>query len=96
MWVLQMLEWFGFCAAGEAGPFVAEGRTRPGGALPVNTSGGQLSESYMWGWLHLCEAVTPTARRVRLASGRRAEVALIASSHDFVKGAGSVLARTIA
>src|SRR5690606_21450614 len=39
VWVLQMLEYFGFCGLGEAGPFVAEGRTRPGGSLPVNTHG---------------------------------------------------------
>ena len=42
---------------GEGGAFLAEGHTRSGGALPVNTNGGQLSESYMWGWLHLYEAV---------------------------------------
>ena len=91
VWVLQMLEWFGFCGLGEAGPFLAEGRTRPGGSLPVNTNGGQLSESYMWGWLHLCEAV----RQLRGECGERqvagAEVALDCSTHDFLKGAASIL-----
>jgi acetyl-CoA acetyltransferase len=91
VWVLQMLEWYGFCKLGEAGPFLAEGHTRPGGSLPVNTNGGQLSESYMWGWLHLCEAV----RQLRGECGDRqvpgAEVAVDCSSHDFLKGAASIL-----
>jgi acetyl-CoA acetyltransferase len=91
VWVLQMLEWYGFCGVGEAGAFLAEGHTRPGGSLPVNTNGGQLSESYMWGWLHLCEAV----RQLRGEAGERqvpgAEIALDCSSHDFLKGAASIL-----
>ena len=33
----------GFCAAGEGGPFVAEGRASLGGELPVNPSGGLKS-----------------------------------------------------
>jgi acetyl-CoA acetyltransferase len=91
VWVLQMLEWFGFCAPGEAGPFLADGHTRPGGSLPVNTNGGQLSEAYMWNWMHLYEAV----RQLRGDCGDRqvagAEVALHAQTHDFVKGAATIL-----
>lgn len=91
VWVLQMLEYYGFCPIGEAGPFLAEGHTRPGGDLPLNTNGGQLSESYMWGWLHLCEAV----RQLRGEAGARqvdgAEVALYCSTQGFVKAAASLL-----
>jgi acetyl-CoA acetyltransferase len=91
VWVLQMLEAYGFCGVGEGGPFLAAGRTRPGGSLPVNTNGGQLSESYMWNWLHLYEAV----RQLRGECGERqlarAEVVLHAQTHDFVKGAATVL-----
>jgi acetyl-CoA acetyltransferase len=36
----QWLEALGFCPPGQAGPFVAAGNTRLGGALPVNTDGG--------------------------------------------------------
>jgi len=41
--VLIELEDLGFCARGEAGAFVAEGHTAPGGRLPMNTNGGLLS-----------------------------------------------------
>jgi acetyl-CoA acetyltransferase len=56
--VLISLEDYGFCAKGEAGALVASGATSPGGTLPVNTGGGQLSSYYMWGMTPLVEAVT--------------------------------------
>jgi acetyl-CoA acetyltransferase len=91
VWVLQMLEWYGFCKVGEAGPFLADGHTRPGGSLPVNTNGGQLSEAYMWNWMHLYECVA----QLRGECGERqvagAEVALHAQTHDFFKGAATIL-----
>jgi acetyl-CoA acetyltransferase len=55
--VLVTLEDYGFCKKGEGGPFVADGRIGPGGALPVNTGGGQLSSFYMWGMTPVSEAV---------------------------------------
>jgi acetyl-CoA acetyltransferase len=91
VWVLQQLEQYGFCKEGEAGPFVAEGHARPGGSLPVNTHGGQLSESYTWNWMHLYEAV----RQLRGQCGDRqvpgARLALHAQTHDFFKGAATIL-----
>jgi acetyl-CoA acetyltransferase len=91
VWVLQMLEWYGFCGLGEAGPYLAEGHTRPGGSMPVNTHGGQLSESYTHNWMHLHEAVA----QLRGEAGERqvsgAEVALHAQTHDFWKGAATIL-----
>ncbi|MFB4316160.1 thiolase family protein [Actinomadura sp. 21ATH] len=55
--VLVTLEDYGFCAKGEGGPFAASGALGPGGALPTNTGGGQLSAYYMWGMTPLSEAV---------------------------------------
>ena len=46
--VITQLEDYGFCNKGEGGPFVERGqRIEIGGELPVNTSGGQLSEAYV-------------------------------------------------
>lgn len=56
--VLMQLEDYGFCGIGESGPFVAEGNIRwPGGHIPVNTHGGNLSEAYIIGMTHVREAV---------------------------------------
>jgi acetyl-CoA acetyltransferase len=41
--VIMALEDLGFCAKGEGGPFVADGQTTYGGAIPTNTHGGLLS-----------------------------------------------------
>jgi acetyl-CoA acetyltransferase len=54
---LVTLEDYGFCKKGEGGDFVSGGRLGPGGALPTNTGGGQLSSYYMWGMTPLSEAV---------------------------------------
>lgn len=53
--VLFALERFGYCGVGEAAAFVQNGRIAPGGALPVNTSGGLLSEAHVAGWNSICE-----------------------------------------
>lgn len=53
------LEALGFCKPGEGGAFVANGRTAPGGDLPMNTNGGGLSYTHtgMYGMFLLVEAV---------------------------------------
>ena len=75
---LLFLEDLGFCAKGEGGAFVRNGRIAPGGALPVNTNGGGLSCCHpgMYGMFLLIEAV----QQLRAEAGDRqvpnAEIAL--------------------
>lgn len=58
--VLVTLEDYGFCGKGEGGAFVEDGKLGPGGSLPTNTGGGELSGYYMWGMTPLSEAVIQT------------------------------------
>ena len=66
--VIMGLEDYGFCKRGEGGPFTEGGRIELGGALPVLTSGGGLSEAYVHGFNLILEGVrqirgTSTATR---------------------------------
>jgi acetyl-CoA acetyltransferase len=76
---LLLLEDLGFCAKGEAGPFVERGRIAPGGDVALNTNGGGLSYCHpgMYGLLLIVEAV----RQLRGEAGERqvagADVALV-------------------
>jgi acetyl-CoA acetyltransferase len=92
VWVLQMLEHYGFVPYGEVGAAFADGAVGYGGRLPLNTNGGQLSEAYMWGFLHLCEAV----RQLRGECGPRqvpgARMAQYCSTMGFQKAASTILA----
>lgn len=76
--VLTQLEDYGFCKKGEGGEFVRSGALRFNGALPTNTSGGQLSEAHVEGMLQIVEG----ARQLQGIYGadrqvRDAEIALI-------------------
>jgi acetyl-CoA acetyltransferase len=53
------LEALGFTARGEAGAFIADGNTEPGGPLPLNTNGGGLSYTHtgMYGMFAILEGV---------------------------------------
>ena len=54
---LMTLEDYGFCKKGEGGHFVEAGRIELGGDLPINTSGGLLSETGMPGMQLVIEGV---------------------------------------
>jgi acetyl-CoA acetyltransferase len=82
------LEALGFCADGEAGPFVEGGsRIALDGALPLNTYGGQLSAGRMHGYWLLHEACL----QLRGQAGdrqmaRRPEVAVAAAGGGPIAG----------
>jgi len=82
--VLVTLEDYGFCAKGEGGPFVADGRLGVGGSLPCNTGGGQLSGFYAWGF-------TPLAEGVVQARGVAGERQVRDCNHVMVSGSGGFL-----
>ena len=55
--VVFELEGYRFCERGEAADFVKDGNIERDGKLPLNTSGGLLSDVYITGWTHITEAV---------------------------------------
>ena len=91
--VLLTLEALGFCAPGESGDFIMDGRTRPGGAFPMNTSGGGLSYCHpgMFGIFLIIEAV----RQLRGECGNRqvsgAKTALCHATGGFLNTHATVI-----
>ncbi len=76
---LYGLEDLGFVGRGEAPAFIAEGNTRMGGKLPLNTNGGGLSYAHsgMYGMFALQESV----RQMRGTAPAQVAGAKIAVSH---------------
>lgn len=73
------LEDLGFVGRGEAGAFIAEGNTRPGGKLPLNTNGGGLS--YMHSGMYGMYALQESVRQMRGTSPAQIEGAKISVCH---------------
>jgi len=57
------LQDYGFFGPGEGEDWFRDGNIEPGGKMPVNTSGGQLSEAYYMGLTPLSEATMQLMRR---------------------------------
>ena len=76
--VLTQLEDYGFARKGEGGEFVRSGALRLGGALPTNTSGGQLSEAHVEGMLQIVEGARQLQGRYDASRQvKDAEIALV-------------------
>src|SRR5205823_5138173 len=77
--IILSLEGYGFCARGEGGSFTDDGNIEwPNGRLPVNTSGGGMSEAYVHGFNLILEG----ARQIRGTSTAQvegADVSLVTS-----------------
>jgi acetyl-CoA acetyltransferase len=84
---LQWLEGLGLCPPGQAGDFVMEGHTAPGGSLPTNTDGGAINVGRRHGANFCIEAV----RQLRGQAGPRqvpgAEVSVWANAVGMFSGA---------
>lgn len=89
--VISQLEDYGFCKPGEGGAFVASGAIRRDGTLPINTDGGQLSGSYVWGMTHIREAVEQM-RGTAHHQIAGAELALVTGGPSNVPMSGLILA----
>ena len=89
------LEDLGFCGRGEAGAFIADGNTRPGGALPLNTNGGGLSymHSGMYGMYALQESVRQM-RGTAAAQVEGAEVSLCLGVGGMFAASGCIVMGT--
>lgn len=91
--LLLTLEGLGYCAPGEGGAFVQDGKLRPGGSLPVNTDGGGLAACHpgMRGIFLLVEAV----RQLRGEAGDRqvpdAELACVNATGGFFSAVSTMV-----
>ncbi|GHG81023.1 thiolase C-terminal domain-containing protein [Streptomyces griseocarneus] len=96
---LVTLEDLGFCAKGEGGAFVADGRLTVHGDLPVNTDGGGLSACHpgMRGLFLLVEAVrqlrgeAEEGRQVRTAGGQAPRLAVASGTGGWFCSSGTVV-----
>jgi len=87
------LEDLGFCEKGEGGAFAADGRIRPGGALPVNTNGGGLSYCHpgMYGIFLIVEAVRQLRGEAGVRQVRDAELALVHANGAVLSGQATAI-----
>ena len=77
----------GLCAKGDGGKLVAEGATRLGGRLPVNTSGGLLRKGHPVGATGTAQIVELTEQLQGRSGDRQVEGAKVALAQN---GGGNI------
>lgn len=88
---LLEIEEAGFCARGEVGDFVKDGRIELNGAFPINPHGGLLSEAHIAGINHVIEGVRQLRRQAGARQMRKAARLAVTGWGDLGDGALAVL-----
>jgi acetyl-CoA acetyltransferase len=86
---LLSYEELGLCPKGDAGKWIAEGVTRVGGRLPVNSSGGLLSKGEPLGASALGQVVELVTQLRGEAGSRQVDGARVGLGHTVGRGANA-------
>jgi len=87
MMTMIWLEALGLCGEGEAFDFIQDGRIAPTGALPLNTSGGNLGGGRLHGVNHLMDGMLQASGRSGNRQIEGANLAVVAVGMGWASGA---------
>jgi len=90
---ILFMEDLGFCPKGEGGRYFEDGRTAPGGEMPVNTNGGGLSCVHpgMYSLFALVEAVEQIAQTAGKRQVADVDVALVHGNGGFLSSQATAI-----